>query len=427
LSPDSPRGVPGKVACALGAAFAVLYLALGLHLHQEAPRLFARLDLAFDADVPSRIIDLTRAGGAHYRTQLHPLFVLLLNPIGLLLRALLRGLGTESSGRLAAIAMCALAGGAGVGLFARLVGGWLASRAAALAWTLVFALSASQIVFASLPETFVFSGTTLLAAALVVGHPRGGFAGRLALSVASFGMAVSNLAAVGLLRLEAAWNDGPRRAFREAAVLVVATVAATVPLAALQLALYPRTVPFYEVGGVARDDHLSFYRSASAGAAATRLVEVTAHLAFFNLAAPRLYVHGAGSEWPTVDFAAAEAGALRTAGLGHAVVWAVVLVLAAATILGSRASLPPPARALLAWLGLHAVLHSVFGLSLFLYSCQWTFAVVALGALGFDRWTVASPARAMAAIGVPLFLASLQLAANAGLVADLVGTFRGQG
>jgi hypothetical protein len=427
LPPGSPRGVPPRLALALGAGFAAAYLALGIHLHVHAPRLFARLDLAFDADVPSRIIDLTRAGGAHYRTQLHPLFVLLLNPIGLAVRALLRGLGTESSGRLAAIVLCALAGGTGVALFARLVGAWSASRAAAVAWSLVFGLSASQLVFASLPETFVFSGTTLLAVAVVVGDPRTRPPSRLLVAIASFGMAVSNLGAVGLARLEAAWSEGAGRALRSAVLLAITTIAATVPLAALQLFLYPRTVPFYAVGGVARDDHLSFYRPASAGDLAARLVDVGAHLAFFNLAAPRLLVHGAGTEWPTVDFPAAGPGAFRAAGAAHALAWAAVLAVALPGILRAGTSLPSPARALLSWLALHVLLHSVFGLSLFLYSCQWTFAVVALAALGFDRWVAAAPGRARAILAVPLALAALQALANAGVVADLVATFGRQG
>ena len=45
-------------------AFA-LYLGWGLAFHLRSPRLFYYLDQAFDADIPSRIMDLTRPQGPH--------------------------------------------------------------------------------------------------------------------------------------------------------------------------------------------------------------------------------------------------------------------------------------------------------------------------------------------------------------------------
>jgi hypothetical protein len=416
------QSVSKAAALGLGAFFGALYLGVALVLDAQAPRLFARLDLAFDADVPSRIIDLTRAGGAHYRTQVHPLFVLLLNPIGLLLRAVLRGVGTPDSGRIAAVLLTAVAGGGGVALFARLLGGFI-PRAAAIAWTVVFGLSASQIVFGALPETFVFSGLALLAVAVVVGDVARPFPLRLAVAVACFGMAVSNLAAVALVRAEAVLRDGWRAALRSGLSLAALTVLATLPLAALQQALYPRSVAFYDVGRVARDDHLSFFRPESAGAAAARLVDLGAHLFFFNLAAPRLLVHGQGTQWPTVDFPSFSWPALRPAGAIHVVAFSATLALAAVGLWRSQRSLPAPALALLAWLGLHAILHSAFGLSLFLYSCHWTFAVVALAALGLDRWCAGARVRPLVAAGVPTALALLQLATNTALLSDLVSVF----
>lgn len=413
----------GRAAAALGLAFFLAYLGVGLALSDRAPRLFGRLDLAFDADVPSRIIDLTRVGGAHYRTRLHPLFVLLLNPMGLGLRALLRGVGADASGRLAAIVLTAAAGGSAVGLFSRLLDRWGLPRAAVLAWGLVFGLSASQVVFAVLPETFVFSGLALLLVAVVVGNPRSGAGARVLAGVACFGMAVSNLAAVGLVQLEAALWTGRRAAFRSAVRLVAATVVISALLAALQLWLYPRSVPFYATSGVARDDHLSVYRPSSVGDAAARLADVGAHLFLFDLAAPRLQVERPGTEWPSVDFPPLSLAALRPAGLVHAVIWGTVLGGAARGLWRRRRALPTPALSLIAWLALHAGLHSVFGLSLFLYSCHWTFAVLALAALGFTPQGEAPMPAWRGPVVVPLTLALLQLATNAALVAELLAVF----
>src|SRR5262245_64999429 len=97
--------------------FFALYSGLGVAFHRNAPMAFAYLDQIFDADVPSRIIDLTRFAGPHHRTQYHPLLVLLLNPVGVALKALFRGFDVEQAGRLAALLLCALAAAAGVAAF----------------------------------------------------------------------------------------------------------------------------------------------------------------------------------------------------------------------------------------------------------------------------------------------------------------------
>jgi hypothetical protein len=408
---------------ALGAAFFLLYLGLGLTLHFRAPKLFVRLDLAFDADVPSRIIDLTRVGGAHYRTQLHPLFVLLLNPLGLLLRGGLRALGLEPAGRLAAILLTSAAGAAGVGLMSAWLRRILTPGPSILLWTLVFGLSSSQMVFSALPESFVFSGLSLLAVFLVVGDPGRSAALRLGTAVACFGMATSNIAAVFVARAEAVWKDGRRAALRAAAWLAAATVAVTVPLAALQLWIYPRTVPFYAWGALAEGDRLSVFHPSSVGDALAHALDLSAHLALFNLAAPRLEVQGAGSEYPTVDFPDLSGAALRPAGIAYLGPWALLLGLAGLGLVASQSAPAAPVRAVALWLFTNAALHSVFGVSLFLYSCHWTFAVVVLAALGTEAWAGEDSSRRRIVLGALVLAVALEASANAALFADLVSVF----
>jgi hypothetical protein len=408
----------------LGASFFLLYSGLGLTLQARAPRLFMRLDLAFDADLPSRIIDLTRVGGAHYRTQLHPLFVLLLNPLGLLLRAGLRGLGIESSGRLAAILLTAAAGATGVGLFlawlrrARIGGGrsWL--------WALLFGLSSSQMVFGTLPESFVFSGLSLVAAFFVLSVPERPLVSRLLAAIACFGMALSNLGAVVLARADALWRkEGRGAALLAASRLMGATVAVTALLAAVQLWIYPRTVPFYAWTGVAHDDHSSFYRPSTIGEAIAHAGNVGANLFLFNLAAARLEVQGAGTEYPSVDFPDAAWSAFRPSGVAHLLPWTLLLGVAACGLFMTRREWTPPVRGVLLWLLTNAALHSVFGVSLFLYSCQWTFAVVALAALGSEGWAGDLRSRRRIVQGALMLAIALQAVANGTLFAELVSVF----
>lgn len=369
---------------ALGLGFFALYLGWGLAFHIQCPRLFFYLDEVFDADIPSRIIDLTRVQGPHPRSQYHPLFVLLLNPLGFGLRTLLRsGLGIEASGRVAAIALCSVAGGGTVALFARLlIALGLAPLRAAL-WTLVFGLSACQLVFASLPESWIFSGLALVllfSLGARSGPPRDGL---VLAGAAAFGMAVTNLGAAALVR--ARWLVAERR---PAPILVglarylSLVLLLTALLATLQAVVYPGTTPFYRLGSLARDDRQSFVTTPTPSALFERVQEVAAHFLFFDLVAPRLLVTETGTPRTIVDFEEASPAAFRTTGVIHAVLWSALLVL---SLSGLARTWDPLIAALALWLASQAALHMVFGTSLFLYSCQWTFAVVALAAVGTHR------------------------------------------
>jgi hypothetical protein len=66
-------------------------------------------------------------------------------------------------------------------------------------------------------------------------------------------------------------------------------------------------------------------------------------------------------------------------------------------------------------------LHLVFGTSLFLYSGQWTFAVLALAALLLDPGP--SGREPPAVLGALLLLAALQVQANATLFLEIARAF----
>jgi hypothetical protein len=178
----------------LGIALFVSYLAIGFLFCTRAPRASRYVDEMFDADVPSRVIALTHPQAAYERTAPHPFFVLLLNPLGFALRQLLRagGVGRVQSDR--------LAGGAGVALFHRLLTRAGLATSAVLLWTLLFAVSASQICFGCLPESYGFSALTLIAIFSLAAQPRPPLARLLAIGLACVGMLVTNVAAVVLVR-----------------------------------------------------------------------------------------------------------------------------------------------------------------------------------------------------------------------------------
>jgi len=397
----------------LALGFFALYVGWGLAFHLRSPRLFYYLDEAFDADIPSRIMDLTRPQGPHLRTQFHPLFVLLLNPLGFAVRAGLRLLGVEASGRVAAIALCAAAGGGGVAIFSVLLRGLGLASLRVVLWSLVFGLSASQFVFGSLPESWIFSGLSLLVLFALGTRPRPPRDGLVVAGTAAFGMAVTNLAAAVLVR--ARWLVSEGRVGRLVGGLaryLLLVLLATALLSALQSVVYPGASPFYRADPLAREDRQSFVRNFEL---AERTGDLLAHLFFFDLTAPRLLVTETGTPRTTVDFPDPSLAALRPEGAVHAVLWTALLFLAGWGLLRMREPLP---LALLLWLALQAALHLAFGTSLFLYSCQWTFAVVALVAVGTDRL---SPPRALDAS--LLALVGLQALANTAFLLEILRVF----
>ena len=367
-------------------------------------------DLVFQADTPRVITELTRAAGRHYRTKVHPTFVLFLNPPG---RALRAALGRP---RLAAILLTALAGGAAVFGMRQML--WRAGLEEPLAslWTLTFATSSAHVFFASVPESFAFSAASLIG--LFALHARGApSAARSVLAgVVAFGMVVTNVAAVGLLALAR-----PRPVWRRlagAGATVVAVVAVSAALAAVQKRIYPDSVPFYARGSFSEEP--SYVQVPRGAAAMGRVRDVAAHLLLFNLAAPEVAVGKPSARFPVTTFAPPGFEHLRPSGRVHAALWLGLIGLAAFR-LARRPPLPSPSGAaetrppllapLAAWILFNAGLHLFYGEDLFLYTEQWTFAVVALVALVLGPYPRLSIALA-AVIG-------MQILANTALLADL--------
>ncbi len=394
------------VSCLL-LGFLSLYSAVGVAFHRNAPMAFAYLDQLFDADVPSRIIDITRFAGPHHRTQYHPLFVLFLNPGGVLLKGVLRALGAEQAGRLAAILLCAAAGALGVVAFFRLLRKNGHDAAMAAAWSVVFGLSASQVFFSVFPESWVFSTLALLLLFGATGRP----AARAAAGVLAFGMAVTNIVAVVLAR---------RSALRAHAGYVLVVLAAAGALSLVQTALYAGTAPFWRVSALGRDDRLSFVWPHHPRDIVARVSELVPHFLEWNLAAPRTAIHVDQSR-TVVDFPRAAEAAFRPAGLVHAVLWGALVVAAIARGARPRSVRRPLVRALGLWTLALALLHLVFGTSLFLYSGQWTFAVLVLVAQSLDP---AAGGRLRGALLAALVvLALLQAVTSSALLLEIARAF----
>ena len=417
-----------REALALGLVFSLLYLALAVTFFTKAPRLFAELDQAFDADLGSWTIDLARPQGPHERTQVHPISVLLLNPLGSALKALLRAAGIPLAARLAAALLCALAGGAAAGAFRVLLGRLGVGGGQAWLWTLLFGTSASQLVFSSLPESYAFSALSLVLVFAVAARPAPALACRplaacrLVAGVLSFGVTATNLVAVAIA---AAAASGSRRLgglVRRSASESGAVLLITAALALVQRAVFPTAQLFFLPRPVASGYSESLFIPSTAAAALERLAAVASHVLFAGLAAPRLLVETSGARRIVVDFAPVALLEPTVVSLLHWLLWAAVLVHAGRGLACSRPR--PIVLGLAGWLGFVCVLHLCFGTSLFLYSGHWVFAVVALAAVG----SAARPeggGRVLTAVLAVLL--ALQLLANGSVVREILRLFAERG
>lgn len=393
--------------------FLALYLAIGLAF--SPGRIFGRADLAFGADVPRVIADLTRFDANHYRTKVHPIFVVLLNPVGLALKEVI------GFPRVAAILMNSAFGALAVALFGRLLRAIGVRGAPALLWTALFGLSASQLFFGSIPESYAFSGASLLV--LFVLFAGGATAGVrfLAVSVFSFGVMVTNLAVALLLRaLALDWKGDARGAGRRLARYAAAVVLIAGLLSGVQEWYYPRARVFFGAASF-QEERSYLFLPRSAGDAAARAVVLLANVALFNLAAPELDVQKAEHRYPVTSFGAPSPAALRPSGLLYGVLWLGGLGVAVARIAGRRLHREPPVAALLVCLALNLTLHLVYGETLFLYSCHWTFAVLALAAVAAQRAFPEAPRTTGPWLAA---LVALQAANNAAFLYELYSIYR---
>jgi hypothetical protein len=407
---------PGIAALAFFALFLALYFAVATRF--AGGRMFGRAGLVLGTDAPRVIADLTRYDANHYRTKVHPLFVILLNPPGTLLKEWI------GQPRVGAMLLNSGFAALGVALFHLLLRLWGVAAGRASLWTVLFGLSASQIFFGSLPETYAFSGAALLLLYVLFAAGLASGARFVAAGVFAFGMTVTHLALAVWLRARCVAAGGGLWALAPRLVRYTAAVAAvTAGLGMLQALWYPRARLFFGPAAL-REEAQYVFLPESASALAARAADVVANAFVFNLAAPALQVDKAGHRYPKTSFPPPSPAALRPTGVAHGLLWSALLWAAAAC--GARHALHRHAavQALLGGVAFHLALHSVYGEALFLYSCHWTFGVLASAALAIERGLVAQPAWTRRATVVLVALAALQAANNAAFLYELYSIYR---
>jgi hypothetical protein len=284
-------------------------------------------------------------------------------------------------------------------------------------WTAVFALSASQVFFGVFPETFAFSAAGLLLVFIAFSAKTPSRLSVFLSSLVAFGVTTVNLVASLLLALlRQPSGTHPRKAVARAVTLGAAVVAAAVALSLVQKAYSPGTEVFFLPSSLAEETTYTF-RPQSLEAAAVRAGDLARSVLFTSLAAPALAVQRRADLAPLTRF-----GGRSAASAIHALVWLALLAGGArAWRLREWRSLPL-VRALALWVAFNLALYSFYGTTFFLYSSQWTFAVLALAASALEDG-LSDRRRRVSAIAL-LALVSLQLWANGSLLLELHRAYR---
>jgi len=113
-------------------------------------------DILFEIDTARSIIDMTVFSGYHYRTEVHPIYVLLVNPIGELIGRIL------PSNEMTAVFINVFFGAIGVSLAYLVLRHTNTKTITALLAALLFGFSASQFYLSIIPDTASLAICTLL-------------------------------------------------------------------------------------------------------------------------------------------------------------------------------------------------------------------------------------------------------------------------
>jgi hypothetical protein len=218
-----------------------LYALTGTLLNRAPGRPLYGRELLFEADIPRLVLDITSLDGPHYRSTVHPIFVLLANPFGSLFAWLLGGRTTTAAILYDALAG-ALAAVVSLALFKRMAGGnWLRAWLA----TLVTVFSMSRLFFSSIPETYALASLSLAITYLLfwidLNDRRLPLSAWVVAGTMTFGTTVTNLVQTllcfGVARYRS--EPSPMVCLIKVGGLAVLVVTATAGLSLLQGGLYP--------------------------------------------------------------------------------------------------------------------------------------------------------------------------------------------
>ena len=388
VTPKPDRPLRSRTFWGLVGAFWVVYLAAAGLI--GTTKVAGRFDALFGADQPRVHADL--AGGGRWfgmRTDVHPLFPIMFNPAGRVLRLgvdlashlalknerVRRALEARTGGKsfdetlealrtmAAATLLNTFAGAVTVGLVWHLLRRIGLGGGEAVGFAVLYGVTASAVFWGGVCETHTISALFLVMMMLgVAGGWLGGWRSWV-IGVGSFGINASNLALhliavfFGPLRGRPFWARVARAGLTGVVILAMAAA-----LSLAQRVIYRQTELFFAPSNVQKET--IYLASTAKDSPGRRAAVVAGHQALFDFVAPRTYVtqRVEVTNLPKIGFRAdGRVGIFRAVGLAAVLGWVGLMGFSLLGVRGFFREWPGVAWMLVGGVGFNFVLFAVYG------------------------------------------------------------------
>jgi hypothetical protein len=405
--------------------FWLLYFGWGMVIGKAGG--YTYLNALFNADHSRVIGDMTAVAVYHGRTDVHPLFVLIFNPVGLVLRRL------TGSPLITAVSVNSLAGALGV------VGALAFFRRAGLGpafagiFAAVLGFSSTHLLFGATPETWIFAAAAVILLYLLSLSRGGRLLYFIPAGVFATGMVTTNLAhAVIAYVAGLARKVGAGRTALLAAIFGASVAAFTALLSLVQKLIYPGTTLFF-LPDVYRQE-FGTYAPVVAGigdltfiGVLSRVGKLVTHLFIFNVIAPGTLVRwfSAGEYClplkPFVDLDTGTPGPLGTAG---AVLWVLLIIGGVYAAARNRGVREPVFWGLATSILFNIIFYFFYGSAIFIYSISSTFPLIAAVALALRPYARKGSGRCRELYGFLILFLIVEITNNINLLYRTLDAFR---
>ncbi|MGH2582507.1 MAG: hypothetical protein ACRDFQ_06385 [Anaerolineales bacterium] len=373
-----------------GFMIAIIFFAIYIVLAAVFNRSdFNNNNVFFAADTHQWKLRLADPGGSAMEMRaVHPLAFLLLRPL-----AFAVSLATGADFFNSVIFLLAVIGGLSVFLIWAFIQDTVGSVNHTFLFASIFGISTAELMFNTITETYIFSGF-LLALFFVLLQKGAGFFWLMLTGVGVFGITISNLVQV----LIGAFLSDLR--LRRTLLIAVTVVLASAGLSLVNKAIYLSSGLFFNPPDYAVES-LHYFEARENYSWAQRAKLVASDIFLFSVIAPQPYLQNHNKdergEFPKFNFMQG-VRLSQFVGTGRIAIWVWLGILGLSiTLLGTSLKqqglsiLNRLTLAFLVCLAFNFAFHLFYGFEPFLYSANWTYALVlfvalCLRSLAYNKW-----------------------------------------
>jgi hypothetical protein len=388
---------------------------------------YTYVNALLNADHERVIRDLTVVVTNHDRTDAHPLFVLLLNPVGVLLT---KAFGSRST---AAVLMNSVAGALCVVLtkaFLRRAG---LSEIPAVLYAAILGLSSSHGFFGSTPETWIFAALGVILLFFLALTAPGRTLAFLPAGIFALGMVTPNLVAAAAAYAASTWKRIPFKAvFAKTAFFGGLITACAAALSVVQKFLYPRSTIFilpevYRLELGYYSPIVRYFHELTAGYLLIRAAKVAVTFLLYNVVAPATVVNWCATGrycLPLKPFADVDLFRLSPLGFIAAAIWVGLLLWAGYSFIKYKGNRTPVLIGLLTVLAFNLAFYFFYGTTLYVYAISTAFPLLASVALALRPYDRPGTKRFYVLAGTLTCFLLLELVHNVKFLYDILTVYR---